>query len=115
MFQVLPLDEEPNPDYVVNQAIHPSIHPLEVKLQVFQILPLDEKPTPGWYHPSTVGKLPVFKTQQTPHPFTNRAVIPSTEWNAPSAAPDSRLSIQLDEKLTQPWVGQVFGLTSVER
>ncbi len=42
---------------------------------MFQILPLDEKPTPGWYHPSTGGKLPVFQTQQTPHPFTNRAVI----------------------------------------
>jgi hypothetical protein len=26
LFQVLLLDEEPNPDYVVNQAIHPCIH-----------------------------------------------------------------------------------------
>jgi hypothetical protein len=83
--------------------IKPSIHASTGgKLQVFQILPLDEKPTPGWYHPSTGGKLQVFQTQQNPPSIYKSCSHPSTEWNAPSAAPDSRLSFQLDENLPNP-------------
>jgi hypothetical protein len=47
-------------------------------------------------------KAPSVPDSTNPPSIYKSCSHPSTEWNAPSAAPDSRLRFQLDENLPNP-------------